>query len=184
MRLWKTQDVFLKWIGDIGGREVVGWLHMRNPLNDRGESSTVLARKDSWRQREFIEIQGLARGVAQTSTMTVSLCTKMWFMHLASLVEGANLASGSREQGELLRVEWCRQEACRGATWIDMTPPTLSRPISSALAMTPTQALPRRTIFKRAELQRLTKALGIARRGREAGRSKVLATEHVRTSRS
>ena len=82
----------MNWVGDTGGGEI-GWLHMRDPPNDRGDSSTVLARKESWETKGiYTDIRAGAWCRPQISTMTVSLCTKMWFMNFASLVDGAKLA--------------------------------------------------------------------------------------------
>ena len=73
MRSFATLDVFLNWIGDTGGGEI-GWLHMRDPLNDRGDSSTALAQEESSETKGvYTDVRAGAWCRPQTSTMTVSL---------------------------------------------------------------------------------------------------------------
>ena len=72
MRSVTTWDVFLDWIGDTGGGDI-GWLHMRDSLKDRGDSSAVLARQESWEtKRVSIDVGAGAWCRLQTSAM--------WFM--------------------------------------------------------------------------------------------------------
>ena len=107
---------------------------------------------------------------SQTSTMTVSPCTKMWVMHFASLMEGGKLAwldpmnkKNSFLQNSVARGLW----RC-----------TVFRHDTPDFIVTYLVGLGNDTNADAAEtnqLQRLPNALGIARRGRKAGRSKVLA---------
>eukprot|EP00959_Pyramimonas_sp_CCMP1952_P030057 630352-Pyramimonas_sp.AAC.3 len=69
------------------------WLHLRDPLNDRGDECTVEERKSS------IEQKGIYTGVRsgawvrpQQNTVLITPDTKMFFMHWASLMEGCQRA--------------------------------------------------------------------------------------------
>eukprot|EP00959_Pyramimonas_sp_CCMP1952_P457785 9475507-Pyramimonas_sp.AAC.1 len=69
------------------------WLHLRDPLNDRGDECTVDERKRS------IETKGIYSGVRsgawvrpQENVVMITPETKMWFMHWASLMEGCEKA--------------------------------------------------------------------------------------------
>ena len=69
------------------------WLHTRDPLNDRGDESTVQERKVS------VETKGIYSGIRggawvrrQSNTFVISPTTPMYFLHWASLMEGCEAA--------------------------------------------------------------------------------------------